>query len=144
MSHRKVRIASAGNTVNHALEVLRIKGYSVVLDPDANEDEMNRYWATKDGRDFVAPGPVEVLGLVTLWEQFGDDWRDRAVPSHHDALMRAAFPEDEYASLSEEQFDHVLRSYRSFFDAIDVPVPEHPTRAELAALVSSFYIDRES
>jgi hypothetical protein len=84
-----------------------------------------------------------VLGLVTLWEQFGDDWRDRAVPSHHDALLRAAFPEDEYASLSEEQFAHVLRSYRAFFDAIDVPVPEHPTRAELAALVSSFYIDRE-
>lgn len=65
MSHRKVSIASAGNTVNHALEVLRIKGYSVVLDPDATDDDMNRYWATKDGRDFVAPGPVEVLGLVT-------------------------------------------------------------------------------
>jgi hypothetical protein len=45
MSHRKVRIASAGNTVNHALEVLRVKGYSVVLDPDASEDDMNRYWA---------------------------------------------------------------------------------------------------
>jgi hypothetical protein len=101
MSRRKVRIASAGNTGNHALEVLKAKGYSVVLYPDAREDGLNDYWATKDGRDFTARDPVEVLGLVALWEQFGDDWRERTVPSHHDALMLAAFTEDDYASLGE-------------------------------------------
>jgi hypothetical protein len=142
MSGRRVRIASAGNTANHALEVLDAKGYSVVLYPDASEDGLYDYWATKDGRDFVARDPVEVLGLVTFWEQFGDDWRDRDVPSHHDALMRAAFPQDDYASLTEEQFANVLRSYRAFFDAIDVQMPDNPTRAQLAALVKSFYIER--
>jgi hypothetical protein len=82
-----------------------------------------------------------VQGLVALREQLGDDWRDRDVPSHHDALMRAAFPEDDYASLTEEQFANVLRSYRVFFDAIDVQMPDNPSRAELAALVNSFYIE---
>lgn len=143
MSPRKVRIASAGNTANHALEALRVKGYSVVLRPAASEEGQNDYWAIKDGRDFIASDPVEVLGLVALWEQFGDDWRDRAVPSHHDVLMSAAVPADDYASLSEEEFAHVLQSYRAFFDAIDVPMPARPTRVELAALVNSFYIEHE-
>jgi hypothetical protein len=137
MSDRRFRIASAGNTHNHALEVLRAKGYSVVLYPQAGEDGLNDYWATKDGRDFIARDPVEVLGLVTLWEHFGDDWRNRRVPSHHDLLLDAASPEDDYASLTEEQFAQVVQSYRQFFEAIDVPMPEQPTRAELAALVSS-------
>jgi hypothetical protein len=144
MSPRKVRIASAGNTGNHALEALKAKGYSVVLYPNASEDGLQDYWATKDGRDFIARDPVEVLGLVALWEQFGDDWRDRVVPSHHDALMHAAFPEDDYASLTEEQFASVLRSYRVFFEAIDVQMPDDPTRAQLAALVNSFYIERDN
>lgn len=144
MSRRKVRIASAGNVVDYALEALRSKGYSVVLRPDASEAGMHQCWAIKDGRDFIAADPFEVLGLVTMWEQFGDDWWDRAVPSHHDALLSAAFPEDDYASLTEEQFATALRSYRDFFDAIDVPMPEHPTRAELAALVRSFDIEREA
>lgn len=143
MPSQRARIASAGNTTNHALEVLGAKGYSVVLYPDASDDGLNRYWATKDGRDFIGHDPVEVLGLVALWEQFGDEWRDRAVPSHHDALLSAAFPEDDYVSLTEQQFTNLLQSYRAFFDAIDVQVPAHPTRAELAALVNSFYIERE-
>jgi hypothetical protein len=144
MIDRKVRIASAGNTANHALEALKAKGYSVVLYPIAGEDGLNDYWATKDGRDFIASDPVEVLALVALWEQFGDEWRDHKVPAHHDALLSAAFPEDDYASLTEEQFANVLQSYRLFFDAIDVQMPEHPTRAELAALVNSFYLEREA
>jgi hypothetical protein len=49
-----------------------------VLEPDASDDDMNRYWATKDGRDFVAPGPVEVLGLVTLWEHSAMTGRRRS------------------------------------------------------------------
>jgi hypothetical protein len=144
MSHRRVRIASAGNTVNHALAVLIGKGYSVVLHPAASDDGLSHYWATKDGRDFIASDPVEALGLVALWEQFGDDWRDQPVPSRHDALLSAAFPEDDYASLTDEQFTRVLSSYRALFEAIDVPMPANPTRTELAALVSSFYINREA
>jgi hypothetical protein len=143
MSDRKVRITSAGNTANHALEVLKTKGYTVVLYPAADEDGLNDYWATKDGRDFIAADPVEVLGLVSLWEQFGDDWRDRAVPSHHDALLHGAFPGADYASLTDEQFAAVLHSYRVFFAALGIPLPNEPTRAELAALVSSFYLDCE-
>jgi hypothetical protein len=144
MKGRKVRIASAGNTSNHALEVLKSKGYSVVIYPVAGEEGLNDYWATKDGRDFIAPDPVEVLGLVALWEQFGDGWRGQAVPAHHDALLDAAYPEDDYAGLTEEEFADLVQSYRVFFEAIDVQMPEHPSRAELAALVNSFYIDRDA
>jgi hypothetical protein len=143
MNRRKFRIVNAGNTGNHALEVLKSKGYVVVIRPGASEEAPNDYQAVKNGRSFVGRDPVEVLGLVALWERFGDDWRDRAVPPHHNALMRAAFPDDDYASLTDEQFAEVLQSYRTFFDAIDVSMPESPTRAQLAALVNSFYIEGE-
>jgi hypothetical protein len=65
------------------------------------------------------------------------------VPSHHEALLCAAFPEDDYAKLTDEQFAQVLQSYRAFFGAIEVSMPENPTRAELAALVGSFYVEGE-
>lgn len=139
MSRRSFRIASAGNTTHHVLAALKAKGYSVVLYPHADENGGYDYWATKDGRDFIASDPAQVLGLVTLWEQFGDDWRDHPVPAHHDALLNAAFPDDDYAELTDPQFAEVLQSYRVFFSSIDVQMPEHPTRADLAALVSSFY-----
>ena len=95
MSGRRFRIANAGNTTNHALDVLKTKGYSIVISPGASEDDAYDYCATKDGRDFIARDPVEVLGLIALWEQFGDNWRDRAVPAHHAVLLNAAFPEDD-------------------------------------------------
>jgi hypothetical protein len=32
------------------------------------------YIASKDKREFVGHSAPEVLGLVTMWEHFGDDW----------------------------------------------------------------------
>ena len=125
--------------MNPALEVLKSKGYTVALYPHVSEEGSFDFWASKEGRDFIGADPVEVLGLIALWEQLGDDWRAREAPDHHDALMSAAFPEDDYASLTEEQFADVLRSYRAFFEAINVSMPTNPTRAELAAIVNSFY-----
>lgn len=68
MNGRHFRIANAGNTANHALDASKAKGYSIVLYPSASEDGSNEYWASKDGRNFIAEDPVEVLGLVgAVW-----------------------------------------------------------------------------
>jgi hypothetical protein len=66
-------LASAGNTGNPCLFILRNKGYEVKLVNIA--DERCLYVGFKQGRRFVGDSALELLGLVTLWEHFGDDWR---------------------------------------------------------------------
>lgn len=65
----------AGNTQTPALLVLEGKGYSLTV--EAHEDESLSWNAVKDGRYFSATDPVELLGLVTLWEVRGEDWQMR-------------------------------------------------------------------
>ncbi len=51
------------NVYNTALEVLRVKGYRVWFDKEAD-----MYCAEKDGWDFMADGPISLLGLVAIYE----------------------------------------------------------------------------
>jgi hypothetical protein len=71
-----VRIATAGNTINPALLVLKAKGYEVRCKTD-EEGQIVTYWARRDGNVFIGEDPVSVLGLVTLWEHRGEDWKTR-------------------------------------------------------------------
>ncbi len=69
-------LASAGNTSNPCLFILQKKGYKLKL---LNlESERCLYIGFKEGRQFVGDSAEELLGLVTLWEHFGDDWRAKA------------------------------------------------------------------
>ena len=64
-------LVAAGNTYNPSLVVLRKKGYR--LWTELGQD--NLLWnAEREGRTFLAYSPPELLGLVVLWEEFGDDW----------------------------------------------------------------------
>lgn len=68
-------LASACNTINPALFVLREKGYS--LEIKNVQGDYCLYIAQKEGRQFVGNSAPEVLGLVTLWEHLGDNWREK-------------------------------------------------------------------
>ena len=71
------QLTEAGNTWNPALEAFHRKGYRLWVELDDADDEAQAIWcAEKDGHLFNAFGPVALLGLVALWEQFGDNWRD--------------------------------------------------------------------
>jgi hypothetical protein len=92
MSKReKVRIRIAGNTENPALLALRARGYRVWLEYTQEDDPthpwhpaMPDYQAESADGYFSATTPVELLGLVALWETRGDDWRSR--PDEPDIL----------------------------------------------------------
>jgi hypothetical protein len=75
VTHSSVRISSAGNTDNPALFVLRTKGY--VLEIKCYSNGRCFYFASKDDRTFVGDSGPEVLGLVAMWEYFGDNWREK-------------------------------------------------------------------
>jgi len=73
-----VRIATAGNTENPALLVLKAKGYEVRVGLD-EEGQIVSFWARQNSNVFIADSLVSLLGLVALWENRGDNW-----PTHDD------------------------------------------------------------
>ncbi len=74
----KLKMADAMNTYNVALLTLKQKGYRLWLDPsENNQGDYGQWCAEKDGRMFIAWDPLRLLGLVGIWEQRGDDWRQR-------------------------------------------------------------------
>ncbi len=93
-----VCIRIAGNTEVPALLALRAKGYRVWLEYMKVDDPsspwhpyMPDYQAEKEGAYFSATSPVELLGLVTVWETRGDDWKfKRGEPNILGELMESA------------------------------------------------------
>jgi len=85
-------LASAGNTINPALFVLRKKGYHLLV--TNLSDGSCLYIAQKDRRRFVGNSAPELLGLVTMWEHLGDFWRDQ-LSEIPDILPEVILDEDE-------------------------------------------------
>lgn len=96
--HPGVCIRIAGNTDIPALLALRAKGFRVWLEYTKIDDPTNPwhpympdYQAGKEGAYFSATTPVELLGLVAMWETRGDDWRlKQGEPDILDELLESA------------------------------------------------------
>ena len=71
----QLSLVAAGNTTNPSLVVLRSKGYDLRVEQE--KDGRTSYVATKDGREFLGYSGPELLGLVALWENLGDDWNSQ-------------------------------------------------------------------
>ncbi len=72
-----MRLATAGNTLNPALLVLKARGYQVRVQRSSAHDGEVLLIATREGNEFVAEDPLYLLGLIALWENRGDDWQTR-------------------------------------------------------------------
>jgi hypothetical protein len=57
--------------------VLKSKGYALKV-INIEQGEGCLYVAEKDRRTFVGYSGSEVLGLVALWENLGDDWQSKS------------------------------------------------------------------
>ncbi len=141
-SARKVRLAEAGTTYNYALAVIYDKGYKVFLYPDPHDEGNDDLWAIKDGWEFVASNPLTLLGLIGIWERFGDDWQ-QGIPGYYHQLFERTFPDDDYASLDDERFDELVQELRIFFNAIGESMPSPLTRKSLAEFMRTFSRRRE-
>jgi hypothetical protein len=67
----KIRIA--GNTEIPCFSAIKDKGYEVTLTYYEGDDYPD-WEAVKDNRLFSATNPIELLGLIAMWEVRGDDW----------------------------------------------------------------------
>jgi hypothetical protein len=72
----RLNITAAGNTYNPCLIILQRKGYK--LSAEALEDDQNIYTATKGDARFSGYSPPELLGIVVLGEELGEDWNQRS------------------------------------------------------------------
>lgn len=79
-------IVAAGNTYNPCLLILVEKGYRL---PAEQDGEGMSWRAEKEDRCFVGFSPPELLGVVSLWERFGED-RNRQKPDLIDEVLEAA------------------------------------------------------
>ena len=88
-------IRIAGNTGNPCLLALRAKGYRLTNWYHPDGEYRSNFDAEKDGRQFSATSPEELLGLVAMWEVRGDDWRKKPdEPSICDELAEKALTYD--------------------------------------------------
>jgi len=75
-------------THDPCLIVLRDKGYALRVTGGRQTDGEPHcvYVAEAEGRRFAATSGPELLGLVTLWEHFGEDW-NRQTPDIMDEVI---------------------------------------------------------
>ena len=141
---RKSRIADAPNTYHHALDIVLKKGYKVFFSPDEREEFEGDYWAIKDGRDFIASDPLRLIGLITIWEEFGDEWYKAGIGSKvMDRIFDVAFPEDEFKELSDDEFHALKEDMEVFFHAVGVEFDKEMNRERLSSLLNKYYKNRE-
>jgi hypothetical protein len=81
-------LSSAPSTDNPCLLILREKGYDLQITSsvEANGERLCTYTAERNGSRFAANSGPELLGLVTLWEHFGENW-NRQEPDILDDIM---------------------------------------------------------
>jgi hypothetical protein len=65
-----MKLSSAGNVLTPAYLVLLAKGYEVTL-----SDHLHSWIATKGADAFVGNSTIELLGLISVAESRGDNWR---------------------------------------------------------------------
>jgi hypothetical protein len=70
----KEYIATAGNTEVPAYLVLKAKGYQITVTPIEGSHEQT-WSAENDTVCLSAAGPIELLGMVSMYESRGADWR---------------------------------------------------------------------
>lgn len=137
------------NTYNPALRVIAGKGYKLFLYPDDRDGFLGKFWAIKNNRNFVADDPLRLLGLISVWETYGDRWnghKDKTPYDNrnlHDEIVTRAFPEnaEEIENLSESEFNNYVSDYRIFFSAFTSKeiIPDNVTREAFFDIVDNFY-----
>ena len=71
------KIASAGNSDTACLQVVLEKGFKIESEVVGESgEEIVWFEAKKDDIILAANSGIELLGLVSLWEFAGKDWKD--------------------------------------------------------------------
>lgn len=138
------RIADAMNTYNIALRIIKSKGFKIFLYPDSRDEYMGDFWAIKGSRQFIGADPLRLLGIISVWENTGDDWQNSKFPEEdlYDEILSRALPDnvEDFKNLTQKEFNNLTSDYRIFFETVlDKSLSENPSRQEMFDLIDSLY-----
>ena len=85
------RISSAGNSDTAAFAVLWEQGYELTVIAGSNSSDALLV-ATKDDHTFSGYTPLEVLGLVAMFQARGENWK----PTDEEVERRTKFEENTF------------------------------------------------
>lgn len=146
------RMTDHPNLYNRALTILEAKGFKLFLLPVPDKEDPGRcyYWAVKGGRDFDAEDPLRLLGMIAIWEQYGDDWYHNPKMETKKIMSRLeerAWPDsvEDYKAMSDEDFHAFVKDYREFFQLFATPIilGEQVSRQELYDIISTLNQEQE-
>lgn len=74
-----VTIGEAGNTRYPSLYIILKKGYIIKVIEPQNEDDYspNLFVANKGEQQFISDSFLSLLGLISIWENFGNNLLDK-------------------------------------------------------------------
>lgn len=138
----KCRIADAMNTYDYALRIIKSKGYKIFLYPDHRKEYLGDFWAIKGDREFIGEDPLRLLGVITLWENTGDEWQtsDFTEEYLYDEIISRALPDtiDHFKEMSDDKFRALVNDYRVFFkNVLEEELPEEPSKQEMFEIIVS-------
>lgn len=73
--NNKIKISAAGNVEIPAYLTIIDKGYKVKCKKNTDKPENEIWYAEKNGNEFTAGSPIELLGVVSMFEVRGSDWK---------------------------------------------------------------------
>lgn len=118
-----------------ALNILRRNGYKLYIQPDSRDEYYGDFWAIKEKRDFIADNPVALLGLVRIWEEFGDGEGWQPQNSNYEdvqeELAEIAFPDEPYPEISDDDFAGIVDYWQDFFEAVGAEFEKPVTKQQL-------------
>lgn len=148
-----VRMTDHANLYNRALTLIKTKGFKLIMVPTPTDDDEYKamYVAKQGNRDFDAEDPLRLLGMITIWENAGDDWWDNPKfksESIEELLTDRAYPEDleEMEEYTEDEFRAYVDDYREFFTLgffPDIEIKEDISRKEFFDIVTTYWIHSE-
>ncbi|WP_442264582.1 hypothetical protein ACSIGC_09455 [Tenacibaculum sp. ZS6-P6] len=141
-------MAEAGNTYNYALTTIIDKGFKVFIIPDQRENYFGEYWAINNTHKFIGSSPLVILGLIGVWEKYGDDWwenHQKTPKNYLSILENRAFPDcvSDFENISESDFKIFVSEYQLLFKATKAwnkfKITENITRKELFYIVNNYW-----
>jgi hypothetical protein len=102
------QIRIAGNTIAPCFAAVKQKGYSIeaCVNKDSKGEYSHTWDAVKEGRRFSATCPVELLGLISMWEVRGDNWKANDIEyREYDKLATEAPVYDDDGNLIENDLE---------------------------------------
>lgn len=151
-SNEGCRMFDHSNLYNKSLTIIKRKGFKLFLWPVSDENpSMGTFIANKENRDFFAEDPLQLLGMISIWEEHSDDWnREPKYPTEKikNILKEEYYPESviDYENFDEERFNLFVEKCQYFFKKdymLDIEIGQNISRQELFDIMISLQHYRE-